>query len=407
MHRVAVVASHPIQYQAPWFRSLSALVDLTVFFCHRQTAEDQARAGFDVAFDWDVPLLDGYRHEWLRNISARPGVESFRGCDTPQLATLLTRDSFDVCIVTGWYLKSYLQAIRSSRRHGLPVLVRGDSQLKGPRSALKSAAKYVPYRLMLRRIDGHLHVGRANADYLRYYGVDDSRMFFAPHFVENDRFAAAAADARMTGADVEARHRVTSQENATVFVFAGKFVSRKRPADFIEAIRQARIRGAQVAGLMVGSGPEESALRNMAAGLPVHFAGFKNQSEIATWYAAADFIVLPSDGRETWGLVVNEAMAAGLPAIVSDEVGCGPDLVTPGETGWVFRTGDSMALADRMVHAAARTSRDVARMRAAVAARIARYTCDAATVGTLAAIDDVTSRKRRIASARATAAHNA
>lgn len=407
MHRVAVVASHPIQYQAPWFRSMSALVDLTVFYCHRQTPDGQASAGFGVPFEWDVPLLDGYRHEFLDNLSRRPGVASFAGCDTPQLANVLTPGTFDACIVTGWYLKSYLQAIRACRRCGIPVLVRGDSQLKGPRSALKSVAKYVPYRWLLGRIDAHLSVGRANADYLRHYGVAADRVFFSPHFVENERFAESAERARVSGAAARARQQVTVEQGTTVFAFAGKLVSRKRPADFVEAIRLARARGARIAGLLIGSGPEEMALRRLAVDLPVHFAGFRNQSEIATWYAAADCLVLPSDGRETWGLVVNEAMAAGLPAIVSDEVGCGPDLITPQETGWAFPVGDRAALADRMCAAAGRSSVEIIRMRAAVASRIARYTCDAAATGALTALDDVMARKGRREPARATAAHHA
>src|SRR6478609_5794440 len=80
MHRLAIVASHPIQYQAPWFRALARVTDLTVLFCHQQQPADQARAGFGVAFDWDVPLLDGYRHEWLHNRASTPDVSRATGC---------------------------------------------------------------------------------------------------------------------------------------------------------------------------------------------------------------------------------------------------------------------------------------------------------------------------------------
>src|SRR5205823_11678045 len=79
--RIAALASHPVQYQAPWYRALARICDLHVFFAHRVTPADQARAGFDVAFEWDVPLVEGYAHEWLPNLSARPGVDRFRGCD--------------------------------------------------------------------------------------------------------------------------------------------------------------------------------------------------------------------------------------------------------------------------------------------------------------------------------------
>jgi glycosyltransferase involved in cell wall biosynthesis len=87
--------------------------------------------------------------------------------------------------------------------------------------------------------------------------------------------------------------------------------------------------------------------------LPVTLTGFLNQSEIVSAYAASDCLTLPSDHGETWGLVVNEAMACGLPAIVSDQVGCGPDLVTPGETGAIFPFGDWSALAESLCRAAA------------------------------------------------------
>jgi len=78
------------------------------------------------------------------------------------------------------------------------------------------------------------------------------------------------------------------------------------------------------------------------------FAGFKNQSELPACYVAADCLVLPSDGGETWGLVVNEAMACGLPAIVSDAAGCAPDLIDEGETGFTFPVGDTTQLAGRL-----------------------------------------------------------
>ena len=179
-YRVAVVASHPIQYHAPWFRGLAELVDLEVFFCHRQDGAGQAAAGFGVEFEWDVPLLDGYSHTWLTNRSRNPNVSSFSGCDTPDIADRLERGGFDACIVSGWYLKSYVQAIRACRRCGIPVLVRGDSWLGTSRSAVRTAVKYLPYRWLLTHIDAFLYVGQANREYLRHYGVPESRLFFSP-----------------------------------------------------------------------------------------------------------------------------------------------------------------------------------------------------------------------------------
>ncbi len=264
MMRVAVVTSHPIQNHAPWFRALAEAVDLEVLFCHRQTGGGQAAAGFGRAFDWDVPLLEGYRHGWLDNISAQPNVSSFRGCDTPGVAKALREGRFDACIVTGWYLKSYIQTVRACWRQNVPVLMRGDSHLGTPRTLLTTAAKYLPYRWMLGRIDAHLYVGQANRAYLRHYGVPDSHLFFVPHFVDNDRFDRAARRAREDGTAARFRATIGVPPDATVFLFAGKFLPDKRASDFIHALTGLRACGRLVHGLMIGAGPEDAALRLQA-----------------------------------------------------------------------------------------------------------------------------------------------
>src|SRR5262249_38079813 len=120
--RIAAIASHPVQYQAPWYRALAQLADLRVFFAHRASAEEQGRAGFEVPFEWDVPLVDGYAYEWLTNMSSRPGVGTFLGCDTPAIADRLAAGRFDAVVVNGWQLLTYWQAIRAARALGVPVL---------------------------------------------------------------------------------------------------------------------------------------------------------------------------------------------------------------------------------------------------------------------------------------------
>jgi len=394
-----MVASHPIQYQAPWFRALADECDLTVFFCHRQDAEGQGRAGFGVPFEWDVPLLDGYRFEWLENVSAHAGVDRFGGCDTPGISERIASGGFDACIVNGWYLKSYLQAIRACRRAGVPAILRGDSQLKGPRSRVVSAVKYLPYRWMLQRVHAHLYVGQANRDYLRHYGAPEARLFFAPHFVENERFAAGAARARESGAAMQLREAWGAGPHTTVFLFAGKFIAKKRPANFVAAVAALARAGENVCGVLVGAGPEEQTLRAVAVDLaaPIAFDGFQNQSHIAARYAAADCLVLPSDGRETWGLVVNEAMAAGVPAIVSDAVGCAPDLVDEGATGFTYPVGDVEGLVGRMRDLVALRGLRGDDVRRAVLDRIARYSCAAAVAGTMRAVEAVSLAAQRTA----------
>lgn len=329
--RVGFLVSHPIQYYAPIFRELAKRCDLTVFFAHRQTPEQQARAGFSVAFNWDVDLLSGYDSRYLVNVARRPSTDRFAGCDTPGIGDEIARGKFDAFIVPGWALRSYWQAVRACRRLGVPVLVRGDSQLGSRRNGAVRIAKALAFSHLLRRFDGFLYVGQRNREYLLHYGVPAHRLFFSPHCVDNDAFAAASRGIRRP----QGRRRV---------LFVGKLIGRKHPADLLHAVAQLRDKPVQIA--FAGSGKLEAELRQIAAASSVHadFMGFVNQSELPAVYASADLLVLPSDGLETWGLVVNEAMACGIPAIVSDAVGCGPDLIDPGQTGAIFPLGDVAAL---------------------------------------------------------------
>jgi glycosyltransferase involved in cell wall biosynthesis len=209
--------------------------------------------------------------------------------------------------------------------------------------------KWPLYRWFIPKFDACLAVGKWSKDYYLHYGASPDRIFFVPHVIDDERFARAAE--LNSPHRSELRQRWQLRNEATVFLFIGKFIQKKRPLDFIEAVSRVARRGGDVMGLMVGDGPlrrecEEIVMRSDA---PVKFAGFLNQSEIISAYVAADALVLPSDGGETWGLVVNEAMSCGLPCFVSDQVGCGPDMIAPSETGAIFSVGDTEALANLLI----------------------------------------------------------
>jgi glycosyltransferase involved in cell wall biosynthesis len=348
--RLAILASHPIQYFAPWFRQLATRLELEVLYAHQQDARGQAAAGFGVPFEWDVPLLEGYGYRWLKNVSRRPGLQTFGGCDTPELFDLVRPERHDALLVLGWNRKSFIQGIRAAWRNGVPVLARGDSHLGTQRSRLKRALKLLPYRWFLPRIDAHLYVGQRNKAYLRRYGVREKRLFFSPHFVDNDFFAERAAAARSGKKAAALRAEFGIPRDAFVALFVGKFIPKKRPGDFVAASLRVAAARTNFHALLVGDGPLRNELHALASGLDrIHFAGFRNQSELPAFYAAADALALTSDGDETWGLVVNEAMACGVPAIVSDAAGCAPDLIEESGTGRVFPTGDVPALAEELI----------------------------------------------------------
>lgn len=376
--RLAVVTSHPIQYYAPLFRELAARLDLHVFFAHRSTPEQQAAAGFGTAFDWDVDLTSGYAHSFLANVAADPGPHHFAGCDTPEVGARLAEGGFDAVLLLGWHLKSLRQALRAARRLRLPVMVRGDSQLETPRSWLKRAVKAAAYPIFLRQFDAALYVGARSRAYYAHYGFPAQRLFFSPHCVDNAFFAERATpQARAT-----LRRSLGIADDTPLVLFAGKLIPFKRPLDVVAAVARLRAQGLSAQVLVAGAGELEEPMRQEAdrAGVPIHLTGFQNQTAMPAAYAAADVLALPSTGRETWGLVCNEALASGTPIVVSDAVGCAEDLAADGAVGRTHRLGDAEDLARALGKViAAPPPAD------AIAALSARYSLQAAAEGVISA----------------------
>ena len=357
--RLAIVTTHPIQYHAAWFRALAAHphIDLHVFFCHQATPKEQSAAGFGVEFDWDISLLDGYPYRFLKNEAAQPTLNEFYGLDTPEIRNLIEEEKFDAVVINGWHYKSAWQTMRACWKTKTPVMMRSDSHLHTDRSGVKRAAKWPLYRWFIPKLDACLAVGKWSRDYFLHYGAAPERTYIVPHAVDSEFFLE------------ESRKLVPERQNlrgqwgildaSTVFLFAGKFIDKKRPLDFVKAIGAASKSDATICGLMVGDGPLRSACEELTKiqSFPIIFGGFLNQSEIPRAYVAADALILPSDSGETWGLVVNEAMACGLPCFVSDRVGCGPDLIVQDITGAVFPMGQTSKLAELITKYAAEPSR--------------------------------------------------
>ena len=275
-------------------------------------------------------------------------MNNFFGCDTPEIADKIKECNFNIFLVTGWYLKSYWQAIQVCHRLGIPVMVRGDSQLVTKRHWSEKFAKRFLYKILMRQFDACLAVGERSMQYYLYYGVPANKIFRVPHFVDNEWFE------KQTAIFYKDRDKLRNQlgvkDNARLILFVGKLIEKKRPFDLIQALSLLNKTGVETEGLFVGSGKLESSLRSMAENLNVrlHLVGFQNQSQMPKFYAVSDLLVLPSDGRETWGLVINEAMACGLPAVVSDAAGCSPDMINPGETGFTYPVGNIPKLAEQI-----------------------------------------------------------
>lgn len=395
--RIGILATHPVQYHAPWFKYLANRVSLTVYFAHEQSPKEQADAGFDVEFEWDNDPMEGYDFRWLHSRSSGPCGSGFFRFNTPDIYEIIGSGKFSGFLVMGWNYLSAWQACRACLKNTVPVFMRGDSQLRNHRSALTLLLKRFAYPYGLGLFSGHLYVGARNRAYLSNYGVPESKLYFAPHFVDCEYFRARAQSAESSGQCSRLRKQHGIPESAFVYAFFGKLIDKKRPGDFLEGIRKylGKDGGRDIHALVVGDGPLGNSLKKTAEsfGDRVHFTGFINQSEIPAYYRAADVIVLPSDARESWGLVVNEAAACGRPAIVSEEVGCMPDLIDNKYTGFSYRLGDCAQLVDRMVTVRRVCTDNPIDVRRALAESSNRYSISRATEGLMSAVRDSSAKR--------------
>ena len=350
MKKIAVITSHPIQYQSPLFRAISQQpdIDLTVYFgCDYGSNPTKVHPGFGKAFAWDIPLLDGYKHVFLKNSKADVGVNDWR-LDGPELKSYFESNQYDAVILFGWNKVLFWQAIWWAKKYNISLILRAESNLKHIQSWLTKWIKKVLFPILFKQFKAFMSIGSHNSELYLHYGVQKTAIHDAPYCVDNDFFAEGASKSAIKARQL--RLSLGIPESDTVFLFMAKFVDRKRPLDLIDAAVKNR-ECCNFHVILVGGGElmevcQSAITTNQLDN--VHLVGFINQTELPTYYAAADVFVLPSH-YETWGLVLNEAMACGLPGIVSDTCGATQDMIIEGETGYSYPMGDVQQLAKLMM----------------------------------------------------------
>jgi glycosyltransferase involved in cell wall biosynthesis len=345
-HRLAVLLHHPIHYHAPLMRELAAdpELDVQVYFCFDHGVRRRRDEEFGVEYTWDIPLLDGYAHAFLRNWSPRPSTAPITGVFNPGIWRRIRRGNFDAVIVHGYVSPTVWLAILAAWSSGTPVLMRGESTLLYERSVWIRAVKRLFLRAVFSAVDSFLYVGTRNREFYESFGIARERFAFVPYCVDNESFFRTQAE----DADLRARTRASLgvAEGEPVILFAGKLIARKRPMDLLWAYKAIVADHPEAHLALVGEGaarPEIEAFVRTHGLQRVHLLGFKNRLQIPAYYACADLFVLPSH-HDPWGLVVNEAMCFGLPVIATTLVGCTRDLVSNGENGFVYPAGDVLAL---------------------------------------------------------------
>ena len=350
-HRLAIFASHVIQYQDPLFRRIAAHpeIDLTVIYGSRSGAERFEDRDMGVELTWDLDaMLTGYHHVFLRNWSPLGLHRRMFRLFNPGIVPLLWRKKFDAFIpMAGWGTATSLMAILTCIVRGIPYFLYGDASfVPAEERSLRARVRRAFMRWLVRHAAGFMSLGTMNADYYRHYGAAEKQFFFMPYAIDNQRFidsSAISADERRA-----IRARFGAPDDLVLIAFSGKLIELKNPGHLLDALELMQTRS-RAGVLFIGDGPlrpmleEETRRRGLTN---VFFAGFVNQKELPKYLAAADIFVLPST-RDQRGTVVNEAMACGLPVVITDGVGIygKGDIVRNGENGFVYPVGDVARLA--------------------------------------------------------------
>jgi glycosyltransferase involved in cell wall biosynthesis len=345
MKRLAIVTTHPIQYYAPIFKLLQQRrrIDIMVFYTWGEAAVNKHDPGFGKQINWDIPLLEDYPYQWAQNTAQSPGSHHFKGIVNPGLVEQINLWKPDAILVFGWGYHSHLKVIRCFKNK-VPIFFRGDSTLLDEKKGVKSLLKSVFLKWVYSHVNHAFYAGVNNKAYFKKYGLKDSQLTFAPHAVDNERFAV-----ERTNEALHLRNELKLRGDDLVILFAGKLEEKKDSLLLLKAFLNITQPGVHL--VFAGNGALENRLKDAAKDKGnVHFINFQNQSQMPVILQGCDIFCLPSKGpQETWGLAVNEAMACGKAVLVSDKVGCAADLVKNSENGYIFNAGNIEDLKTKLV----------------------------------------------------------
>ena len=334
--KLAIVTSHPIQYNAPLFRLLAqhSLIHIRVFYTWGQSKQmEKFDPGFGKVIEWDIPLLDGYDHHFVKNTSLNPGTHHFKGIINPSLNNEIEVWRPDSILVFGWSFHSHLKCLRYFHNK-IPVLFRGDSTLLDEKSGLKQVLRRLFLKWVYSHVDIAFYVGKNNKNYFLAHGLKTAQLIYAPHAVDNERFAEPSALYKAEASYM--RQTLGVAETDILLLFAGKFEAKKNPLYQLQLLKTIPDKRLKV--LFVGSGILLPEIQAAAANDPrVLIMDFQNQQRMPVIYRIADLFILPSSGPgETWGLALNEAMASGRAIAATNKVGGTADLINSGINGLVI-----------------------------------------------------------------------
>lgn len=322
------------------------------------------------AFYADIDTVDPYGCS-VETLFKNRSIDSIASAEMVQeIHAYLDRIQPEAVAIAGYAMEDALACLLWCLEKQVPAVVMSatwanDFRRRRWRELLKST--------VVRQFDAALVGGAAQRAYMQSLGIPSDRIFTGYNVVDNEYFAAGAKSAR------DQRKTLCSEQGLPeqFFLACGRFVERKNFARLLEAFRDyRRLRDGGWDLVMVGGGPMAEELRQIASDESivdhVHFRGFCAYKDLPALYGLADAFICPST-NEQWGLVVNEAMASGLPVIVSTGCGCAPELALEGKNGYLIDPFDIASLTSAMLRLSD-PAQDIESFRKAAEEHIAKYT---------------------------------
>jgi len=347
--KIAIIALHPVQYHTPLYRLIaeSTEIDAEVIYLDRLGLEGVYDKTFKTRIVWDIPLLYGYKYEFVRNY-AFARLSGFFSRINLGLFSALRKSGCDIVLIQGYSILSCWIALVSAKLLDRKIVWRGEVAVRPNllEQTLRRKLKRVVVRYFLSHCDAVLYTCCGNRKFLEMHGVPPRRLFPFPCAVDNEWFRAQHALYRDDVTSIKRTLGIPSSH--MVVLYCGRLTLNKHVMDVAKAVAMAGPAGISL--VVVGDGPLKDELEAFAGehAIDLHVVGFVNQSVIGKYYSLGDVFMLVSE-QDPSPKALNEALNFCVVPIVSNGVGTAMDLVDEGISGYVVDVGDVQAMAAWLV----------------------------------------------------------
>jgi glycosyltransferase involved in cell wall biosynthesis len=334
LKKLAIISTHPIQYQIPLFKSLKKKgINSKVFFASKHgIVKNKIDPEFLRKIKWDINsnMLEGFESKFSK--IQKYNIDDFR-LSYFEIEKELIKENFDHILILGWNNLHYLRAIYFAIKKDIKIILRVETNLKSTKNFFKRVIKKIILKYFFQKVSYFLSIGKLNKEFYIFHDVKQKKILPAPYFVDNNFF-----NLRLNKNILKKKFKLRKKK---VVLFVGKLIERKNPFEFLELAKLNK-NNSKFHFLIIGDGIlkrkcfeyiKSYNLKNIS------LVGFVNQKKLREYYIISDLMIITSF-YETWGLTINEAFAANIPVVCSKGCGASYDLLENGKTGFIYNTGN-------------------------------------------------------------------